>query len=241
LYWENEINPYLLGNGKHKIRLRILPALGKDLIDLDGYELSHYELVKVIKNDKGRGLIFNEEIMKFPLPPMITPLPFVELEWEIEINDLPYELEGWSNSKIFKKEDSLRIKKQVVAYYEELRKIMDDGNSDEWELRIRKEREEIWTCTYELNANIRNNWKLLKQDVIKNYKGNMLPLEEYELYFYANGKVLSLERKRTEEFEGYDANIKGWSPLIYNNDGAVYNIGIMIHLPENSGTFEIIR
>ncbi len=237
-----EMNPYLLGNGKHTIKLRLLPTQGRNLIDPDGYELSHFELVKVIKNPNGRGLKYDEEIMKLPLPPMPTPLPVIELEWEVEINDLPYELEGWKNSKVFKKEDSIAVKKQVVAYYEELRTILNEGNSDEWKKQNLKKRKEFWTCVYEKNSNIKENWKAILNEVREERKGNMLPLEDYKLHFYANGRVLSLERNKTEEFEGYDANIKGWGVLINKNkDGGVYHIGVMLHMPKGSDTFEIIR
>ncbi len=231
-----------MGNGKHKIRLRLLPIQGKDLIDPEGYELSHFKLVKYIKNPSGKGLKYNEEIMKLPLPPMPTPLPYVEMEWEVEITDLPYKLEGWKNSKVFKKGDSLEIKKQVVAYYEELRGILNDGEAEEWINRISRERKEIWTCLYEEESNINENVESLKEDVYQKYKNHMLPLEDYELFFYANGRILSLERKETEEFEGYDANIKGWGPLIYKTDsGGVYHIGMMIHMPKGSDKFKVIR
>jgi hypothetical protein len=154
-----EMNPYLLGNGKHTIKLRLLPTQGRNLIDPDGYELSHFELVKVIKNPNGRGLKYDEEIMKLPLPPMPTPLPVIELEWEVEINDLPYELEGWKNSKVFKKEDSIAVKKQVVAYYEELRTILNEGNADKWMNLTKKRRKETIKFAYKSDVKIQEKFK----------------------------------------------------------------------------------
>ncbi|WP_343912918.1 hypothetical protein [Aquimarina litoralis] len=236
-----EMNPYLLGNGTHTIRLRLLPQMGKETIDVESYEMSHFELVKVIKNQNGKGLKYDEEVMKLPLPPMTTPLPFIEMKWEVEIDDLPYQLEGWSKSKAFKKEDSLVIMKQVVAYYEELRNILNIGDDKEWLERTKKRREETWSLMYKQKDKIKETLKKLKKTVTDECRNNMLPLEDYDLFFYAEGKILSLERRKTEEFEGYDANIKGWSPLIYNDDGGVYDMGIKIHMPLGSDTFEIIR
>ncbi len=236
-----EINPYLLGNGKHKIRLRLLPIQGKDLIDPEGYELSHFKLVKYIKNPSGKGLKYNEEIMKLPLPPMPTPLPYVEMEWEVEIKDLPYKLEGWKNSKVFKKEDSLEIKKQVVAYYEELRGILNDGNTDEWIKRTLTKRKEIGIVEYSSKNYINNTIKKAKEIVKKECHNNMISIEDFDLFYYAGGRILSLERKRTDSFRGIDVNIKGWSVLIYDNGEDIWSLPALIHIPKNDNTFEIIR
>ena len=237
-----EINPYLLGNGKHTIRLKLLPQKGETAINIDDFEMSHFELIKVIKNNKsGRGLKFNEELMKLIIPPMSAPLPFVEMEWEIEIEDLPYKVEGWSNSKVFKKADSLKIKREVVKYYEEIRTVLNDGNSKKWIELTKKRREEVWTVIYKKDNKKTENISKSEKTVTDECKNNMLPLEEYDLFFYANDRVLSLERRSTNGFEGYDANIKSWSPLIYNDDGGVYDMGIKIHKPKGSETFQIIR
>lgn len=237
-----EINPYLLGNGKHTIRLKLLPQKGEATLNLDDIKMSHFELVKVVKNNEtGRGLKFNEEIMKLTLPPMPTPLPFLEMKWEVEIDDLPYQLEGWSKSKVFKKEDSLEVMKQVVEYYNELKEILNAGDASEWKKRIRKERKEIWTVSYEKKSNFDENWESILNEIKEESKGNMLPIEDYELKFYANGRVLSLERRETDFFEDIEVNIKGWNALIFNDEGSVYSIETKLHMPAGSNTFEIIR
>ncbi len=237
-----EINPYLLGNGKHTIRLKLLPQKGETTLNLDDFKMSHFELVKVIKNNEtGRGLKFNEELMKLILPPMTTPLPFIEMEWKIDIEDLPYKVEGWSKSKVFKKEDSLEVMKQVVEYYNELKEILNAGDASEWKKRISKERKEIWTVSYEKKSNFDENWESILNEIKEESKGNMLPIEDYELKFYANGRVLSLERRETDFFEDIEVNIKGWNALIFNDEGSVYSIETKLHMPKGSDTFEIIR
>ncbi|QCE43127.1 hypothetical protein [Psychroserpens sp. NJDZ02] len=59
---------------------------------------------------------------------------------EIEIEDLTYKVEGWNNSKVFKKADSLEIMKQVLKYYNELKSILNAGDTLEWKKRISKKR-----------------------------------------------------------------------------------------------------
>lgn len=78
----------------------------------------------------------------------------------------------------------------------------------------------------------------------------MLPLENYSLKLYGGGKLISLERNKTKTFGGYDANIKGWSPLIRNDDGEITAMSIILHMPlknpnatgeDRWGELEIIR
>jgi len=72
----------------------------------------------------------------------------------------------------------------------------------------------------------------------------MIPLEDYELKLYAEGKLVTLERKtHTKEFNNYSPlDIKGWSPLI--SKGTTYGAApypILLYLPEGSDEFVIIR
>jgi len=72
----------------------------------------------------------------------------------------------------------------------------------------------------------------------------MIPLEDYELKLYAEGKLVTLERKtHTKEFNNYSPlDIKGWSPLI--SKGTTYGAApylILLYLPQGSDEFVIIR
>ncbi|QCE43128.1 hypothetical protein [Psychroserpens sp. NJDZ02] len=69
----------------------------------------------------------------------------------------------------------------------------------------------------------------------------MLPIEDYELKFYTNARIVSLERRETDFFEDIEVNIKGWNALIFNDEGSIYAIGTKLHMPAGSDTFEIIR
>ena len=75
-------------------------------------------------------------------------------------------------------------------------------------------------------------------------KIQQIPLEDYELKLYAEGKLVTLERKtHTREFNNYSPlDIKGWSPLI--SKGTTYGAApypILLYLPQGSDEFVIIR
>jgi hypothetical protein len=70
----------------------------------------------------------------------------------------------------------------------------------------------------------------------------MAPIEDYQLYIFAQGRVLSLLRKPTVNAYNRKINIKGWGVLIrvYDDDG-ISDIGVNVHMPAGSNQFEIIR
>jgi hypothetical protein len=127
----------------------------------------------------------------------------------------------------------------VVNYYQKLWKILNEGNADEWMKLTSKRLEETWIFDYTKNKE--NSYSNNKNAVVDEYKNNMLPLEDYEMRIYADGKLVTLERNPTKEFQGYKENIKGWSPLICNDEGLISNISVLLYLPQGSDEFVIIR
>lgn len=72
----------------------------------------------------------------------------------------------------------------------------------------------------------------------------MIPLEDFEMKIYAEGKLVSLERKsHTKDFNNESPlDLKGWSSLIRKGkiSGAA-EYPIKLYLPEGSDEFVIIR
>jgi hypothetical protein len=69
-----------------------------------------------------------------------------------------------------------------------------------------------------------------------------MKMEDYTMHIYGkNNQLISLERNTTKTFEGHEANIKRWSPLIKNNDGDINEYPIKLYLPKDSNEFVIIR
>lgn len=70
----------------------------------------------------------------------------------------------------------------------------------------------------------------------------MSPIENFKMAIYAQGKMVRLERLPTVEINNYKANVKGRSPLLRKGKkGGVGNYPILLHKPNGSNSFEIIR
>ena len=207
------MNPYILKNGKYKVKLRIFPAFkaGEKLIEFDDIEKSDISFDSYIRN-KETDEILNYNSIPLPIVAPKEDVPYFEQEWDVELTELPYELEGWSKGQDLRKWDKKELEKKVVAYYQKLWRILNNGEGEKY---------------------------------VEEYcKGTMIPLEDYEMKLYAEGKLVCLERKtHTREFNNYSPlDIKGWSPLIRKGrKSGAEDFPVKLYLPEGSNEFVIIR
>lgn len=243
-YSTYEINPYVLKNGKYKIKIKFyIKNVSKDL--LINNKIYFVQFLKdsngeYIENTKKELKELKELTIKYPND--IS--DYFEQEWEVDIKDLPYELEGWSNGQDLYKMDQIELEKRVVSYYQKLWNILNDGNGREWTDLTKKR--QIETATFDYNSEEELNRFIKENEEIVNTKCKnlMTPLEDYEMKLYANGKLVTLERKsHTKEFNNKTPlDLKGWSPLIrkYTTSGGA-DYPILLYLPQNSNEFVIIR
>ena len=127
-----DMNPYILRNGKCKIKMKIFPAfkVGKTEIPLDDLQNSTILFGKYImdkeKNDIHSYNIDDFTKLDYKMP--TKPIPLFEQEWEVEIKELPYELEGWSKGQDLRKLDQKQLEIKVVEYYKKLWHIIKKGD-----------------------------------------------------------------------------------------------------------------
>ena len=240
-----DMNPYILKNGKYKVKLRIFPAFkaGEKLIEFDDIEKSNISFDSYIRN-KETNEILNYNSIPLPIVAPKEDVPYFEQEWDVELTDLPYELEGWSKGQDLRKWDKDKLEKKVVAYYEKLWRILNNGEGERWTKLTQKRINETAIFYYESEEENQKAIKNNQQNIVKYCTNMMIPLEDYEMKLYAEGKLVCLERKtHTREFNNKSPlDIKGWSPLILKGkkSGAGY-YNVLLYLPQGSNEFVIIR
>ena len=241
-----DLNPYVLKNGKCKIKLQIFPLFrrGDTLVTVENIMRCNLFFGSYIRNKETDEILNYKADVALPIVAPKEDVPYFEQEWEVEITELPYELEGWSKGQDLRKWDKDKLEKKVVAFHQKIRKILNDGNSEEWMKLIQKRFDEVCIFDYLSEKRIEKDLEEIKEDVEEYSKGTMIPLEDYELKLYAEGKLVTLERKtHTREFNNYSPlDIKGWSPLI--SKGTTYGAApypILLYLPQGSDEFVIIR
>ena len=240
-----DINPYVLKNGKYKVKLRIFPAFkaGEKLIEFDDIEKSNISFDSYIRN-KETNEILNYNSIPLPIVAPKEDVPYFEQEWDVELTELPYELEGWSKGQDLRKWDKKELEKKVVTYYQKLWHILNNGEGEKYVEVWKKADQELFSYYYTTQERYLKLVENTIEDVEEYCKGTMIPLEDYEMKLYAEGKLVCLERKtHTKEFNNKSPlDIKGWSPLIRKGkkSGAGY-YNVLLYLPQGSNEFVIIR
>ena len=240
-----DMNPYILKNGKYKVKLRIFPAFkaGEKLIEFDDIEKSNISFGSYIRN-RETDEILNYEDKPLPITAPTIDVPYFEQEWEVELTDLPYELEGWSKGQDLRKWDKKELEKKVVEYYQKLWRILNNGEGEKYVEVWKKADQELFSYYYTTQERYLKLVENTIEDVEEYCKGTMIPLEDYEMKLYAEGKLVCLERKtHTREFNNHSPlDIKGWSPLISKGEkSGAADYPVKLYLPEGSNEFVIIR
>ncbi|TWP30751.1 hypothetical protein ETU08_03945 [Apibacter muscae] len=239
-----ELNPYLLGNGTHKLKIRFFPPENsedgrikpKDIVyDQDvKWNLYFIKLQKDPNDPLGYAGSIDYRNSELPIVAPPTEVPVWEQEFEVEVKDLPYQLKGWSEGEDLSKLDPKELEKEVVAYYNQLRDLLNKGDIIDF-MRLNAIND------YETSVSIYNTKKRFEEAYQENIDvlnqkcvGNMLPITDYVVKLYAKGKIVALEIPEGE--------YKYWSALF--SDSKKYGQsgwGIMIYRPQGSKEFKIIR
>ena len=239
-----DMNPYILKNGKYKVKLRIFPAFkaGEKLIEFDDIEKSNISFDSYIRNKETDEILNYKADVALPIVAPKEDVPYFEQEWDVELTELPYELEGWSKGQDLRKWDKKELEKKVVAYYQKLWRILNNGEGERYMDLWKQADQELMFYDYETDYD--SIYKEESEEIKKNCTDNMIYLEDYEMKLYAEGKLVCLERKtHTREFNNYSPlDIKGWSPLIRKGrKSGAEDFPVKLYLPEGSNEFVIIR
>jgi len=211
-----DLNPYVLKNGKCKIKLQIFPLFrrGDTLVTVENIMRCNLFFGSYIRNKETDEILNYKADVALPIVAPKVDVPYFEQEWDVELTELPYELEGWSKGQDLRKWDKDKLEKKVVAYYQKLWRILNNGEGERYMDLWKQADQELMFYDYETDYD--SIYKEESEEIKKNCTDNMIYLEDYEMKLYAEGKLVCLERKtHTREFNNYSPlDIKGWSPLI---------------------------
>ena len=239
-----DLNPYVLKNGKCKIKLQIFPLFrrGDTLVTVENIMRCNLFFGSYIRNKETDEILNYKADVALPIVAPKEDVPYFEQEWDVELTELPYELEGWSKGQDLRKWDKKELEKKVVAYYQKLWHILNNGEGERYMDLWKQADQELMFYDYETDYD--SIYKEESEEIKKNCTNNMIYLEDYEMKLYAEGKLVCLERKtHTREFNNYSPlDIKGWSPLIRKGrKSGAEDFPVKLYLPEGSNEFVIIR
>jgi len=148
---------------------------------------------------------------------------------------VPYNLTGWKNSKNLSKKNKEKLYEQVLDFYKSFGAIMLKDKSKLLKLIAVKE-EEVAQSLFFTEAQSKKQWEAYAE-TINNDSFKLEPFENFELFFYGDGKIVALE---SVDFAGHgESALKGRITI----DGKDYidAFPLLLHIPENGNTLQIIR
>ncbi|WCC43743.1 hypothetical protein PJW08_00315 (plasmid) [Tenacibaculum finnmarkense] len=231
VYGMGYLNEYILNSGTQRIRLiskDLFP--GKTNMPTKIFEKFNMEVYTADENDENI-----EKVKIFDFPDIPTPKPyFFDNTWTFEAK-VPFNLEGWKNGKDLTKIDEKELEKMVLEKFKHYHELLNDGDVDQFMKENKKNFEDFVIANYyqkgwsEYNDNIR--------ETISNQKGKMLPLKNYKIKIYGNGKLVTLERiEINETYYGRSALMAVWE-----EKNKLYDDYILLYMPKDKNTLEPIR
>lgn len=236
------INWGILKSGKQRLQIKLYPEFinGKLSESLKNEDYLELEVSYFIWSRDNTGIEKRIDVLKYELPRrdinnrLIDYSQKKELTIDLEFNaNVPYELKGWTDGIVFDKKDSLQLKRRLAAIYDEY--IYNYKNKKFDNIRAIS-----LYRSYEIAQSIYKN----KEDFQKGYEKlideelNFLPLENYDIYFYGAGRMITLRRT--------DNKYLGDSPCIrtYINDRGVKRnqiLDMFFYQPQGSDKLVLIR
>ncbi|MFV0531640.1 MAG: hypothetical protein ACK5MD_09430 [Flavobacteriales bacterium] len=224
------INSFILDNGEQDITIEL--KSNKENITS--------EQIKKSSNDFGiynatfeNGEIQNiQTLQKLNFPEISTPVSATVGKWKFNAS-LPFKLNGWKNSEDLSKWDKNKLEIEVVKKFDELRDLLNAGNSSGFLKELRFANDEFFIANYYDENKQKEFLSNLSNDFTKQ-KGLVPSIENYKMRIMGNGRVIALETLSSNDSQG----ILTTKDI---NNKKIYVTYIMLHKPQNSENFEVVR
>ncbi|PQL90916.1 hypothetical protein C4S77_09620 [Apibacter adventoris] len=239
------INNSILQSGKQKLEIRIYPesineVTQKEFLDSKGY--FKLQITQTAWRKDGGGQEEPKIILEYELPKKDkqtgNTIDYAKLKsftdsLSFEAN-VPYHLQGWTNGEVFKKEDSLQLKAQVAAFYQDMINAYQKKEWDYIRTQYLQADKEKYQAEYITDENIEKFQKGLENSKIDR---KFFPLENYKLSVYGNGRILCLET-----ISGKNKGKSSFGYTYENKDRrGIWFIDLYLYRPKGSSQFQIIR
>lgn len=180
------INQWILSKeGKQAVKAIMHPFEGQEFISKKA-EVN----LKVFVKDASLEVMKRREVLSFPHITFTNDiqLPVFKTETLYFQAEVPYHLEGWTNSISLEKEDKNKLLKELDEWYNDFYDIFTKQDLSKYIQLTEQRTKEINTSFYLSDEEIEG------LDYFKNIPKNLkkVPLDNYELVFYADGKLVGL-------------------------------------------------
>ncbi|PQL91517.1 hypothetical protein [Apibacter adventoris] len=239
------INSSILQSGKQKLEIKVFPRYINETTQNEFFDAKGYltlTLTETSWRKDGGGLEEPKTILEYELPKENkqtgNTIDYAKLKSFTDSLSfeatVPYHLQGWTNGEVFKKEDSLQLKAQVAAFYQDMINAYQKKEWDYIRTQYLQADKEKYQAEYITDENIEKFQKGLENSKIDR---KFFPLENYKLSVYGNGRILCLET-----ISGKNKGKSSFGYTYENKDRrGIWFIDLYLYRPKGSSQFQIIR
>lgn len=235
--------------GKQKITVRLSPGFNQTTKSMQPTLMKNsgvkIEIVKTYIVNKSWG--DEEEVKNYTTPQHIIQGQEVAIfdgkdyfEDSFEFNaDVPYHIDNLDNAAVLntKDKDKLQdLEKEVVAKYNEIRDIYLKGTRDDLADAFYNTEKRFSQQLYQSSAEIKYRWDndyQFRTDANLDFF-DLKPIEKYKMTFYANGKIVCLEKINNEK-----SALWGGLKRKDKDIGTTTYIQLYLYRPKNSNNLEV--
>ncbi|WP_103867231.1 hypothetical protein [Aquimarina sp. I32.4] len=237
------INNSLLSIENHNLSIRIFPRYTSDKIKMKTLESDVNFSLALERSSWLNGSMKEPEIVfQYELPKYdnneqeinYSKLIFFEDKLSFKAK-VPYDLTDWRNSLNLTKKSKEKLEEKVLFFYKNLKEKYENQKGDEYLTIIDKGIFNLFQANYFSEEEGKNKIKS-KINFINKKKRKLAPVDNYELKFFGEGKLVALKRT--------DGNNQGEGVLrrYYTKNGVrkVQIEEILLHIPEGKEELEVI-
>lgn len=221
------INTLLLQSGKQILNITLLPKTGSDFGLAPTLSKAYSIKVRIVRSEKKIETVVLEKNYQADEDDNY-PLKEYMVSFDAEV---PYQLSGWQHVADLQHEDPNLLKKEVVAFYNDIirdYKIKNfKGLAEKYYARQLENAESLYMDGPEDSKKLA---KELKNDLDRKQE---FKLEHFKLQFYGNGKVVALIRT--------DGEFRGKSALLGLTDEDFYSYSLLLYRRNAGAPLEVIR
>ncbi|WP_284460954.1 hypothetical protein [Chryseobacterium sp.] len=192
------INDHILRSGQQEITIRLFPPqLSDESWSPTFVEASNFK-IKVLRSKADGPLNDYKQIFEFSTSTKRGTENFLATGQKVFefkgtfVADVPYELEGWHNSKDLSRENKDELLKEAISAYNRFRNILIKKDVTAYaSLMYDKEVELAKAYYWHTSIDSKERWNEMSGTVRK--KREILPLKNFKMVLYAGGKVLALQ------------------------------------------------
>lgn len=234
-----QINDHILTSGTQEIIVRLFPPQLSDqswsptLVDASKFK------IKVIHHAPDNSTENYKQVFEFTTSNKPGTEKFLgsgQKVFEFKgsfVAEVPYQLEGWRNSKDLSKEHQDKLLKEAVAAYNNFRNVLIKKDVNAYASLMYDKEVELAKAFYWANqADSKERWDEMSGTVLE--KREILPLKDFKIVLYAGGKVLALQ-PTSEMYKDYLSAIHAQTE---END---IQISFLLHKKADSNDLSPIR